>query len=207
MKLHYRIGKTIIWWIWRILFGLKVEGRENVPKNGGVIIASNHLSNYDPPLLGAAVAVRELYFFAKKELFQINKFISWLLRTYNAFEVKRVGVDRKAIKHAENVLSKGFALAFFPEGTRSKGDEFLPPHPGLGYLALRTRASVVPVLIQGTNKPLWRLFLRRNELYIKIGKPINRNSIAREISKKNSQELSQEVMRRIRELKEAKPCR
>lgn len=203
MRLHYRIGKTIIWWIWRILFGLKVEGRENVPKNGGVIIASNHLSNYDPPLLGAAVSIRELFYFAKEELFQINKFISWLLRTYNAFEVKREGVDRKAIRYAENLLSKGFALAFFPEGTRGRGDEFLPPHPGLGYLALRARVPVVPVLIQGTNKPLWRLFWKRNKLYIKIGRPINRNWITREISKKNSLELSQEVMRMIKELKEA----
>lgn len=207
MKLHYRIGKTIIWWIWHTLFGLKVEGRENLPTNGGVIIAPNHLSYCDPPLLGAAVSIRELYYFAKRDLFQINKFISWLLRTYNAFEVKREGVDRKAIRYAENLLAKGLALAFFPEGTRSKGDEFLPPQPGLGYLALRAHVPIVPVFIQGTNKSLRRLFLRRNELYIKIGKPINGNRLAREISKKNSSELSQEVMRRIQEMKEAGLCK
>lgn len=207
MKLHYRMGKMLIWWTWRMLFGLKVEGRENVPTNGGVIIAPNHLSYYDPPLLGAALGVRELFYFAKQELFQINKFISWLLTTYNAFEVKREGVDRKAIRHAENLLSKGLALAFFPEGTRSKDDEFLPPHPGLGYLALRAHAPVVPVLIQGTNKSLWRHFWKRNELYVKIGKPINGNWLAKDLSKKNSSELSQEVMRRIKEMKEAALCK
>jgi 1-acyl-sn-glycerol-3-phosphate acyltransferase len=207
MKLHYRIGKMLIWWTWHTLFGLKVEGGENVPTNGGVIIAPNHLSYYDPPLLGAALGVRELFYFAKQELFQINKFITWLLRTYNAFEVKREGVDRKAIKYAENLLSKGFALAFFPEGTRSKGDEFLPPHPGLGYLALKAHAPVVPVLIQGTNKPLWKLFWNHKELYVKIGKPLNQDWITREISKKNSSELSQEVMRRIKEMKEAESCK
>lgn len=172
MKLRYRVGTRVIYLVWKILFGFRVEGRENIPDNGGIIIASNHLSSYDPPLIGTAVWSRECYFFAKRELFIINKFYSCLIRAFNAYPVDTRKPDIKALKQTKSLLGRGLGIIFFPEGTRSKTGQFLDFNPGVGWLAIKCNVPIVPTLIKGTNTPLISQLFRKHRVYVKFGVPI-----------------------------------
>lgn len=201
MKLRYRIGTRVIYWVWRILFGFKVEGRENIPNNGGIIVAANHLSNFDPPLVGTAVWIRECYFFAKQELFEINKFYSWIMKKFNAYPVDTKKPTKEALKWTKELLNRGMGVIFFPEGTRSKVGHFLKFNPGVGWLALNCGVPIVPTLINGTNTPLISQFFRKNRAYVKFGVPIIPGNFT---SNKEGRELiAQEVERSIKSLKQS----
>ncbi|MCK4352651.1 1-acyl-sn-glycerol-3-phosphate acyltransferase [candidate division WOR-3 bacterium] len=208
MKLRYRIAIRIIYWTWKLLFGFKIEGWENIPKKGGVIIAPNHLSNFDPPLVGAAVWFRECYLFTKQELFVINKFYTWLIKAFNAYEVNTKGLNKTALKHTEKLLKNGLAIMFFPEGTRSLSGHFLEFHPGVAWLALRCEVPVVPTLVKGTNTPLIKQFIRKEKVCVRFGKPVIYDSLLRDLSAGRQAKLprearaiiSKEVERRIKNL-------
>ena len=193
------------------MFGFKVDGRENIPKDGGVIIAPNHLSNFDPPLVGAGVWFRECYFFAKRWLFVVNKFYAWLLRAFNAYEVDTENPSKKMLKYTQELLNKGLAVMFFPEGTRSKEvspqvGHFLKFNPGIGWLALKCGVPIVPTLVSGTNTPLIKQFTRKSKVYIKFGTPITKEYLSKFKPGKESRELiAQEVAHRIKELYESIP--
>ena len=197
-KWHYVLGHVLIRWIFRILFGLRIKGWEKVPKEGPVIIAPNHRSNYDPPLVGAAIPQREVYYFAKKGLFT-NKLFSWFLMSFNAFPADTERVDMAAIRKAINILKEGKALMMFPEGTRSKTGEFLPAQPGVGWLALKLKVPIVPVLIWGTHEPMWNHFFKRTPFYIKFADPVYPEG---EPSTENGRKLSQYVLDKIKEMVE-----
>ena len=183
------------------MFGFKVDGRENIPKDGGVIIAPNHLSNFDPPLIGTGVWFRECYFFTKRGLFVVNKFYAWLLRAFNAYEVDTEKPMKKMLKYTQELLSKGLAVMFFPEGTRSKVGHFLKFNPGIGWLALKCGVPVVPTLVNGTNTPLIKQFTRKSKVYIKFGTPITKEYLSKFKPGKESRELiAQEVAQQVRHL-------
>jgi len=116
MKIIYPIA----WFISRstaeILGGLKIYGRENIPKTGGFILAPNHISYYDPPFVGSCVN-RPMHFFAKYELFK-NRLFASILRSINSIPVKRGTIDRQALKTAIEVTKQGSGLTMFPEGSR-----------------------------------------------------------------------------------------
>ena len=116
MKLHYRIGWLLALGLARLLWGFRVTGRERVPRSGPVVVASNHISNWDPLLVGLACP-REVHFLAKRELFE-NRAFAALIRAYNAIPLDRDGSDRKALRLARRILGDGRALLMFPEGTR-----------------------------------------------------------------------------------------
>ena len=201
MKLHYRIATRIINFVWRLFFGFKVYGGENIPDRGGVIIAPNHLSNYDPPLVGTAIWTREVFFFAKKDLFVINPFYSWLIKAFNAYEVNIKGIDKQAIRHTEKLLQRGLCVIMFPEGTRSKKNILLDARPGLGFIAARVGVNIIPVYIQGTNYPLISQFLGKTRAIVIFGEAINPSLFAGKI-RERAEAISDEVMRRIKELSE-----
>ena len=201
MKLRYRIATRIVNYTWGLLFGFKVSGRENIPKTGGVIIASNHLSNYDPPLVGTAVYSRECFFFAKRELFLFSRWFTWLIRALNAYPVDTEKLDRKALMKTFDVLGKGRVLLFFPEGTRSKKGTFLSPNVGVGYIALKTHVSIVPTFVSGTNVSLWKLFLNRGKVYVKFGEPFSPEYLSQfENNKQGREKIAEEVMAAIKEM-------
>ena len=207
MKLRYRIGTRVINFIWKVFFGWKVYGRENIPKNGGFIVASNHLSNFDPPLVGTAVWTRECYFFAKKELFEINKFFTWLIKAYNAFPADREKIDRNAIRKADEILKMGQGLIMFPEGTRSKTGELQTPKHGTAFIALRNKVPIVPALIKNSNTPLIKQFLRKKTVIVKFGKPITKEEVEKfSKSKDGRKKLSEIIMQKIKELDERITC-
>lgn len=198
MSLQYRIAQILISLIAKILFRWKVFGRENLPE-GSILIASNHLSNYDPPLLGTAIR-RPSYYFAKIELFK-NRFVGAFLKSVNAFPARRGETDLEAWRTARNVLKRGDILIFFPEGTRSLDGEVQPHKPGMGRLAEATDAPVIPTAILGSNRP--RDILRgRAKLRVSFGRPMRISEFSDEQDKhERIEKFSLAVMDEIKRLK------
>ena len=168
---HYRIIRFILYWTFKIFFNLKASGWDNIPVKGKVIIAPNHRSNYDPPLVGSCVPHRDLIYLAKIGLF-VNKVFSWVLRKYNAIPIRTDASDMGTVRAILNLLKKGFPVVIFPEGTRSKTGKFLPAQPGIGYFSYKTQSPVVPVFIKGTEESMLNHFLRESPLIVKFGPPI-----------------------------------
>ncbi len=129
------------------VFRFRAEGRERLPARGPALLASNHISWWDIPLLAVAVD-RPVHFMAKEELFRFPIF-SRLIRWLGAFPVRRGTADRQAIRKALEHLEAGRVVAVFIEGTRSRTGELLPAEQGTAFLALRSGAPVVPVGIRG----------------------------------------------------------
>jgi len=130
------------------LFRIEVYGRENIPE-GPYIVASNHRSHLDPPVLNYAFP-EPLIFLAKEELFKPP--LGWLIRHMRAVPVRRGSGDVDTLEMTLEFLRNGCAVCIFPEGTRAKPGEFLRPKPGVGLLAVKSGVPVVPVLIEGTDK-------------------------------------------------------
>ena len=168
MSLHYSATRFLLGGLVGALSGWEVRGREHVPKSGAVIVASNHISFWDPPLVGTA-AIRELHFLAKGELFQ-TPILGPLIRTFNAIPIKRGVADLSGLTKAMDVLRAGHALIVFPEGTRNRSGTLHAARPGVGMLAVSTDALVVPTYIVGSNRPgKWMLHLGR--LRVAFGPP------------------------------------
>lgn len=146
----------LTWLLCRILFPLllrrKLIGVENVPATGPVILAANHISHLDPPAVATGV-VRPCASIAKEELFH-NPAFAWFISHLYAFPVRRGEGDRGAIKKTLELLKAGWALLIFPEGTRSETGEMQEPEMGVGMIAYRSGAPVVPVYVHGTNHAL-----------------------------------------------------
>jgi 1-acyl-sn-glycerol-3-phosphate acyltransferase len=151
------------------LWGLKVYGREKVPNDGAVILAVNHRSFLDPPVVAISLR-REIYFAAKKELFKIF-IVGSLIRYLNSVPVRRTGFDNEALKKFIDVLKKDKMLLMFPEGTRSRQEGMLPFKRGIGYLVAKTGAAVQPMYISGSDK-LRNNFLHKRSIKAKFGDPI-----------------------------------
>jgi 1-acyl-sn-glycerol-3-phosphate acyltransferase len=132
----------------RAWFRIRVEGQEQIPEAGPVILASNHRSNMDPVLLASAVE-RPVAFMAKAELFVGP--LGWIMRWIGQFPVRRGGIDREALRRTDAILARGSMLGLFPEGTRNDGT-FSAVLPGLAYIVVRQRCPVLPVVISGTER-------------------------------------------------------
>lgn len=200
MKILYWTGWTFFRIVATIIFRVKIIGAEFIPKGTGFILACNHISYYDPPLVGCCVR-RNFYFFAKRELFRFKPF-GWILNRVNARPVNRAGVDRAAIETAVDILKGGNALTVFPEGTRSKTREFLPVKPGIGMIARQAEVPIVPAYIHGTNQ-LWNCLIGRTRLSVSYGEPISAEWImSQEMAKDGYLAIADEIMNRMRLLKE-----
>ena len=165
-SLVFIIGRFLAIPMYKFLFHYKVKGKKNLPKKGAYIVCSNHISNYDPLLL-SMTQKRQIYYMAKKELFE-KKFFAALITELGAFPVDRGSGDGKAIQQAEEIVSDGRLLGIFIEGTRSKTGEFLRPKSGAAMVAFQTKTPVIPVCITPKNKQI-KMFQR---VTISWGKPI-----------------------------------
>ncbi len=140
-----------------IVYKIVIIGKENIPKEkGGYIIASNHISNLDPPVVG--ITFKGKYnFMAKDELFHINPLFTWLIRQLGAFPVKRGSKDTSAIDKALESLRNGRIFVIFPEGTRSKDGTLGRAKSGVTLIAAQAKAPVVPVFIKYGRKKFRRV--------------------------------------------------
>ncbi len=179
----------------------EVVDQENVPPEGPVIVASNHLNAADPPFLARALN-RPPIFMAKKEMLDMPLF-GLGFRAWGAFPVRRGEFDLAAIRAAVDVLRRGEVLLMFPEGTRSRTGQLARGHPGTATIALHTGAPVLPVAITGTENIKWPWFLLRPRLVrrvrVVIGRPFHLPDVER-VNRDAARQATDAVMRRIAEL-------
>ena len=163
-------------------------GMENLPKKGPVIIASNHRSYIDPPIIGSVVH-RDFHFLAKKELFNFKPF-GWFITKLNAHPLNRAS-GIAALRAAQEILDENGVVILFPEGRRSPSDQLLKPKSGVGMLALKTGVPVVPAYIH--NSGHLKEFKR---VSVYFGVPIDPKKF------KSYDALAEEVMAQIQKLKD-----
>ncbi|MCM8800560.1 MAG: 1-acyl-sn-glycerol-3-phosphate acyltransferase [Candidatus Omnitrophica bacterium] len=169
----YSFLKPIAVFLFKLLFRLEIYGKDYIPKEGGFILASNHVSYLDPIVLGVACS-RRLNFMAKEELFE-NPVFSRFISLLGAFPVKRDSADLSAIKEAMRRLKKGMVLVLFPEGSRRFDGYKLKPYSGIGFLSAKLNVPVVPVFIHGTDRALPKnaKFIRLTKISLHFGKKIS----------------------------------
>ena len=144
-RVLYAIGRNSFWLLAKLFGRLRVHGREHVPKTGGVLLAANHSSYADPPLVGVG-APRQIHYMAKSELFQVPV-LGPLIARVGAFPVRRGTADRQALRLANDLLTAGEAVVIFYEGGRSPDGRLLPPELGPAMIALKAGVPVVPTAI------------------------------------------------------------
>jgi 1-acyl-sn-glycerol-3-phosphate acyltransferase len=147
-QLWYAFAKLVCWLAFRIGFGLQVQGQAHVPRHGAFLLASNHLSFLDPPLVGAACP-RRLWFLARDDLFE-HPLLGTLLRMLDVMPLKRGESDVATIRLALHHLKRGHPVAMFPEGGRQLSGAIGASKRGIGLLAAWARVPIVPVVVQGT---------------------------------------------------------
>lgn len=200
MQRYYRVSHFLVRNFFRLFFGLRFHGQENLRFRENFILASNHISYLDPLVAGCALN-REVSFIAKKELFR-NRLFAWLIRTYNAIPVDRDEINRKTLKMIIDKLKRGESILMFPEGTRSRNGNLGSFKGGLGFICLNTGVSVVPVFITGTDAP-FECILRKKRMEVRIGPPIRLSKeYIVEDKKKDYQVLSTMVLEELRMLKD-----
>ncbi|HEX9048603.1 MAG TPA: lysophospholipid acyltransferase family protein [Verrucomicrobiae bacterium] len=172
MNLSYRIGWTCFRAMYATYFRWRVYGAENVPVKGGVILASNHASFLDPPLVGSGLK-RDINYLARESLFRFPG-IGALLRSWNAVPVDRDGGGAKGLKIILDRLLDGNGIILFPEGTRTKDGQLQPARSGIGLTVIKSTAPVVPVRVFGTYEAFGRhhKLPRPHRVIVKYGKPM-----------------------------------
>ncbi|MGI6493044.1 MAG: lysophospholipid acyltransferase family protein [Pelotomaculum sp.] len=165
----------------------EIQGSENIPVTGGVLLAANHVSYWDPVAIVCAIE-RQVYFMAKAELFNIP-IIGYAVRVSGAFPVRRDATDRRALRTALRLLQQGEVVGIFPEGTRNKSEGTLQPHLGAAMLALKTGVPVVPIAVIGSRGVIGKLIVR-------IGQPLH-FEMALKPSKDELEKISGRIMQDI----------
>ena len=185
------IVKGAIWIYCKIVYRFKVVGKENIPKNGAVIICGNHRTFLDPPLIEVTCG-RYTRFLAKEELTK-NKFLAFLGWVFESILVKRDSKDVAALKESLKVLKNGDCLALFPEGTRNgiaKGEKV---KDGAAFFAVRSGAPVIPCGIKGGEKG-------NKKVTITYGKPLDFSEYKGSKDKEVLDKITDEIMSDILEL-------
>ncbi|MDK2561920.1 lysophospholipid acyltransferase family protein [Romboutsia sedimentorum] len=175
-----------------IFFKYKVIGRDNIPDEGNIIIASNHKSNLDPIFLAAAIENREVAAIAKKEIFKIKP-LGFILKKLNVIPINREKPDVSTIKNILRAIKEGYVLGIFPEGTRIKEPGFGQAKGGLSVFAIKGKALVIPVSIISN----YKLF---NRVTVYIDKPISFEEYYKQkLTSEENEKLAQNVLEVIKE--------
>ena len=164
----YQLAVNVFAVITKLLFFVRVEGKENIPQ-GACVIMGNHRAWLDPFLLAMCARDREIRFMGKKELWG-NCVFHWIAMQVRGVPVDRGAADMASIRMSMAVLKAGHTLGIFPEGTRTKGDGMMPIQGGASLLALRSKCDVVPVYIDGE----YKLF---RPMTVRVGKPVQMDDL------------------------------
>lgn len=196
MNLSYRVGWICYRAAFRAYFRWRVFNPERVPEAGPAILASNHQSFLDPPLVGAALK-RDINYLARENLFRFPV-LGTILRSWNVVPVDREGGGAKGLKAILDRLLEGGAIIVFPEGTRTRDGKFQPARAGVGLTVIKSTAPVVPVRVFGTYRAYGRhlRFPRPFPVAVKFGRPLLFEifrSEARVCSKERLKEIYQQV--------------
>ena len=171
----YPLLRVVLRVLARVILGrrLVVEGIDNVPRTGGVLLVGNHVGAVDPPLTGGLLPRLDVHYMAKSEHFR-SPWKRALFRGYNAYPVRRHSADRAALRHTLDLLSGGHVVLLYPEGSRSPDGHMRAPEPGAGFLARHAGVPVIPVAIWGTERVLPRggRFPKRADVHLRYGEPV-----------------------------------
>jgi 1-acyl-sn-glycerol-3-phosphate acyltransferase len=172
MTFWYLLGYSLSKALAKTFFNYRVIGAENMIEEGPCIIAANHCSYLDPPLVGVACQ-RAIHYLARKSLLDVP-ILGPILPELNVIPVDQKNADRSALMGAIRVVREGGAVLIFPEGTRSPDGRMQPAQPGIGMIASKTGAPVVPVRIFGSYEamPKGRSWPMRSQISVRIGVPI-----------------------------------
>lgn len=196
MNSVYFIGWSLFRLMFATYFRWRIFNAERVPLQGPVILASNHASYIDPPLVGSALH-RDINYLARESLFRFPG-IGWLLRHWNSVPVDRDGGGAKGLKAILDRLLAGGAIILFPEGTRTKDGKLQPARSGIGLTVIKSDAVVIPVRVFGTYEAYGRhmKFPVPRPVSVKYGKPMLFEKLraeAKVCSKPRLKEIYQEV--------------
>ncbi len=190
-----------LWVLSKIVYKSRCHGKENVPAEGKLIIACNHVAFSDPALI-VANCPRNVHYMAKSELFE-NPALAKLFSLMNAFPVKRATSDRRALRYAKEILDNGGALGIFPEGRRVRGGvRPTEGRSGIGYLARVTGADVLPCCIYKKEKTI------RSVAVVRFGKVIKNSELGFDGDDKSAEmkRATALIMNRINDLWEEERC-
>ncbi len=202
MRWHYRIILALAELMLRLFFRLKVKGWKKLPKQGGLLLASNHASYLDPPVIAVAVRRREIHFMARSTLFKRGGF-GRLISSVNAHPVVRGQGPNQDWELFKGVLKSGGALLVFPEGTRTKNGGLQRGKTGFGKLAHMSQMPVYPAYIHGSYEA-WPKGgrIRCRPIGIVFGDQVELGDLyAQPEGKRVFREISERVMRTIAGLK------
>lgn len=185
----YSFAKSVVYGIFKPWYRIQAVGVDHFPKEGGVLLCSNHIHNFDPLVVGI-MAPRPVHYMAKEEIFKVPV-LGNIVRKCNAFPVKRGFGDREALRTGLKILKEGHVFGLFPEGTRSKNGELGKGLSGAGFFALRSQALVVPCAVIGTYKSF-------QKLKVVYGKPIEMDEMRK--TKATAEQVTELIMSEIHKL-------
>ena len=187
----------------KTVFGLEIIGKGNLPKKGPYIIVSNHVSYADPAVVGVACNTSFVTFMAKRELFEVPVFGSWV-KAVGCIPIERYSGSPAPLKKAVKKLKAGGVLGMFPEGTRSPDGSFRKAQPGIGIIVLKSGAPVIPCYIEGSREalPVGKKWPVPHKIRATIGKPVDiPESLALGEKRKVYESVGEKVMEAISRLK------
>ncbi len=205
-KMFYRLIRAVLFIFYKLFFRFQFFGSEQVPDLNdprGVILAPNHASYLDPPLLGISLRRRVTYL-AKSYLFD-HFFVGFVLRSIGAYPIKsESGNDFRSIRDLVRLLKSGHCITVFPEGTRSENGEFHEPEGGIGFLAMKSAAWVVPVYIQGSYAafPKGAKNFKSHPIKVYFGEAFIPAENSAFVAMNDHLAVSQDIMKRIKEIKQ-----
>lgn len=206
----YYCGWLFFRTLFRVVFCCRAFNANRVPPSGSVIIASNHASYFDPPLVGSCLD-RGINYLARDSLFRFPV-LGWLLRKWDSVPVDRDGGGAAGLRAIFDRLQAGGTIILFPEGTRTHDGNFLPARSGLGLVVIKSTAPVVPVRVFGTFEAYGRhmKFPKPHRIMVKFGEPMNFAALrteAKQCTKARLKVIYQQVADEIMgEIGKLQPC-
>ncbi|MGF1521436.1 MAG: lysophospholipid acyltransferase family protein [Leptolyngbyaceae cyanobacterium] len=172
LVLYHLFKWSVVSPVFHLYFQGRIEGAQQVPQKGPLLIVANHASDFDPPILSSCVQ-RPVSYMAKEELFQVPV-LGPAIRLYGAYPVKRGSADRSAIREALKQLDQGWAVGVFLQGTRTPDGRIASPKLGAALIAAKAQVPMVPVCLWNTHKvmPKGTKLPHRTPITVRIGTPI-----------------------------------
>ncbi|HKK19312.1 MAG TPA: lysophospholipid acyltransferase family protein [Opitutales bacterium] len=203
----YELTRSIAHWYFSTFYDYTQSGKENIPMNGPVVFAANHVSFYDPPAIGACLH-RQINYFARDTLFK--GLFGKGLEQIGTIPVARENAEVKSLRAIFTSLKAGGAVAIYPEGTRSLDGLLMDPKPGAGMIACKSGATIIPVRVFGTYEAYGRqrkLPKIGGRIHIAYGQPLTPDEL--DPGKEHPErylEASRRIMARIAELRMPDEC-